>query len=202
MKTLQSSSDLELREAISLSLITMITTKMSRLQLRKSVSFNWDFDTDTKLLGSAMELAVATDNHELVRRMVNAGFPVDPEDNFNASPLMCARTSEMITLLIKELGANPDAEDEVNHTALLHFVELKRADFVHTLLENGASVNHTISRCPPLKIAACQDDERIGRILLAYGGTMPDPDKDARAFIENCRWEDNGSTAKRCCICA
>jgi ankyrin repeat protein len=130
-----------------------------------------DFNGDRPLLwaaraGRANSIVVLT----------AAGSPANsPGDPYGQSPLHLAARSgypEAVALLI-HAGADVDALDQSNTTALAEAVITQDLRMVYVLLEAGADpdIADDILRDTPLHLAAERGDAAIVRLLLAHGAT-------------------------------
>ncbi len=92
----------------------------------------------------ALALAAAAGAVDIVRRLLDTGVPVNPEDpGFNNVPLRAAAGAgnlEIVDLLLAK-GAKTDLEGPFGETPLLGAMKGRQVEIVTRLLEKGAKVN-------------------------------------------------------------
>ena len=115
----------------------------------------------------------------MVRLLLDAGAPVDGHaDHPRVTPLLLAsrRHDDESVKTLLEAGADPNARDWTNGTALIDSVVGYRRDSVRRLLEHGADANVRANHGGrPLYLAARYGDLETTSILLDYGADIDQP---------------------------
>ena len=131
----------------------------------------------------AGQLAVA-------QKFLSHGAVVTAQCKNNQTPLHIAKEEEVVRLLL-EHGADPNALDVDNRTALHRVSELGHVGAARVLLEHGADVNaRDVKNATPLHLAIkwvhdWYDDARgdylgVARLLLRYGSDIHARDNEGR----------------------
>jgi ankyrin repeat protein len=114
-------------------------------------------------------------HHTCTRILLEAGAHADVETTRGykmGSPLNRAARNATDPLLIKtllEFGANVDATDLNENTALIHAARADKVDFAHILLEHGANINFTTNTGhTPLTTALQNNSHGVLELLLGH----------------------------------
>lgn len=137
-----------------------------------------------------IELRSAAKKGDLVKvkEWIAAGADVNDKDADGITPLMEAKTSEIVKALI-EAGADVNAKDKFGYTAL-HLSPLKKdcLEQMKLLLKAGADVNTTVNGDTVLMAAVrvsghTKDPEPV-KLLLKYGADLHAEDMDGKRALD------------------
>lgn len=136
---------------------------------------------------SNLHLASSMSACKIARWLLQLGFDVNTNDEFNVTPLFEARTCEMIQLLIDN-GAIVDAMDRVNETPLLDARTIETADL---LIKNGANFEYIGGQgCSLLMFAAERGYVDIVRYLLSLGANPNTKNYGQTAIQKAAAWDE------------
>jgi ankyrin repeat protein len=133
--------------------------------------------------------------------MVSLGTPVDAPGYKGITPLMGAASEQQVgaMIVLLELGANPNAQDEFGYTALHRIAGSGRVTYLQTgtgasgpaatqaaqaLLDAHASIDTPDSRGQtPLHAAVAANDVEMARFLLAKNANPSTGDRDGETTL-------------------
>lgn len=111
-----------------------------RLNVEKDAQYVSRKDNNERLL---LHWAAVGGHLLIVQYLLEKGSPVDPEDDFQSTPLILAASSgrtEVVTLLISK-GANINAKNQEGHSSLQLASSKGWKEIVEILVGKGADVN-------------------------------------------------------------
>lgn len=122
---------------------------------------------------TALHWAVASDNDEIVRVLLNAGANVNISDRDSVTPLMLASNlgnSSIVHQLIAS-GSNVNHVDRIGTTALHYACMRFHFEIAHKLIVNGCSsnTNTPFSFTSPLKYLLCDKQYYVAKRLVEAG---------------------------------
>ena len=130
-------------------------------------------DSSSPSRGPALHSAIAKNDRELVRILIEGGANVNVKDVFGDTPLHAAieqGNNDMVILLV-EAEANVDAKDSFGDTALHRAISKGDTSIVRTLVDALADVNLTNAfGDSALELAVSEGDQEILQILLDAPG--------------------------------
>ena len=136
--------------------------------------------------------ATETGKHDAITKLLDKGVPVDEaltDGDMNGLHLACARGDLTAAKIFLDKGAEVNARDNVERTAL-HFAAAngENIDLIDELVSRGADVNaQSLGGDTPLMKAIMFDNEEATKSLIDHG---------ADTGIKNANERDAGGFAK------
>ncbi|OQR97994.1 ras family GTPase [Thraustotheca clavata] len=136
---------------------------------------------------TALHMAVAMQNHTLIKALMEANVMIDVVDDIGQTPLLLASlVGDTTTIkLLLDAGADAACQNREGHTSL-HYA----ATYCHDenafrlLIKKGAGVNAKSAKGNiPLHFAAMKGNHVAARMLLEYGADMSILNEDKRTVV-------------------
>ncbi|KAF4521695.1 hypothetical protein B566_EDAN017182 [Ephemera danica] len=140
-----------------------------RLNVEKDVQYVSRKDSNERLL---LHWAAVGGHLLIVQYLLEKGSPVDPEDDFQSTPLILAASSgrtEVVTLLISK-GANVNAKNQEGHSSL-----------------QLASSKGWKEYCTRHQHLACEENHRNeARLLVQHGANLTVKNREENTPLDVC----------------
>ncbi len=129
-----------------------------------------------------------------VKEWIAAGADVNEKDADGITPLMEAKTSEIVKALI-EAGADVDAKDRFGYTALkLSLLKEDCLEQMKLLLKAGADVNTTVDGDTVLmgavRLSEHTKDPKPVKLLLKYGADLRAESMDGKRALDYAKTDE------------
>ncbi|XP_046734846.1 26S proteasome non-ATPase regulatory subunit 10-like isoform X1 [Diprion similis] len=147
------------------------------------INENPKLKTDTDANGRMLIHWAALGGHDdLVSYLLSLGFPTDPKDDMEMTPLILAASGgrdKVVNLLLNQ-GANVNAQTNDGHSALQYAASKNWKTICAALLEQNADINIADKRgSTPLHRSATKGNLAIVKLLLEYGKQLKIDQRDA-----------------------
>ena len=140
-----------------------------RLMIAKGVDVN-EFDK-RYYSRTALHIAMERNNLKMAQMLLNAGANIELKDQYGNTPIMTIRrnTSREIISLIAQYGANTNATNKSEQTALMEATRYNNLVAINALIESGADAQTKDAYGnSALDFAR---NKAIKEVLIAYGAT-------------------------------
>jgi len=150
--------------------ILMMASEVGCLKLVKSLAEHIDINERTRIGTTALFAAVASEDPEIVRFLINKNIDVNATEwlgDTGALGMAVARGNLEVVKVLLDAGANPNRRDRQLKSTPLHFAVIgQRYALVELLLKYGADPTIKAKRLgTPLDIAKRKKDERMIKLL-------------------------------------
>ncbi|XP_050309097.1 uncharacterized protein LOC126745347 [Anthonomus grandis grandis] len=159
--------------------------------LKNGAEPNHQNRSKNEIQDSAMSLAAAQGNIEIVQRLINHKANIDIEDQKGWRPLHVVAQNGYVDLLDLFLTHKVDihAKYKPGATALHAAVRNEHEDIVKKLIDKGADATAFVLDLNVLRVAALVGNEQIASILLAKGVQIDDMGSDLVTPLHAATWK-------------